>query len=66
MEKGLWSKKLWDALKSLSAITVNTYADACTGRAKCHEALGNKDEAVLDIQRSLGLDKQLKEASEAL
>lgn len=71
MEKGFIyyeSKNYRDALKIFeTAITVNnTYADAYYWRAKCHEALGNKSEAVLDYQRSLGLDKQLKEASEAI
>lgn len=71
MEKGFIyyeSKNYRDALKIFeTAITVNnTYADAYYWRAKCHEALGNETEAVLDYQRSLGLDKQLKEASEAI
>lgn len=71
MEKGFIyyeSKNYRDALKIFeTAITVNnTYADAYYWRAKCHEALGNKSEAMLDYQRSLGLDKQLKEASEAI
>lgn len=49
------------------AITVNnTYADAYYWRAKCEEALGKKDEALLDYRRSLGLDKQLKESVEAI
>jgi tetratricopeptide (TPR) repeat protein len=71
MEKGFIyyeSKKYNDALKVFStAITVNQmYPDAYYWKAKCEEALGNKDEAITDYKRSLGLDKGLKEASEAL
>lgn len=71
MEKGFIyydNKNYQEALKVFeTAITVNrTYADAYYWRAKCYEALGNKSEAVLDYQRSLGLDKQLKEAAEAI
>jgi tetratricopeptide (TPR) repeat protein len=71
MEKGFVyydSKKYNDALKVFqTAITVNqTYADAYYWKAKCEEALGNKDEAIVDYKRSLGLDKGLKEASDAI
>jgi tetratricopeptide (TPR) repeat protein len=71
MEKGFVyydSKKYNDALKVFqTAITVNQmYADAYYWKAKCEEALGNKDEAIVDYKRSLGLDKGLKEASEAI
>lgn len=71
MEKGFIyydNKNYPQALKVFeTAITVNrTYTDAYYWRAKCQEALGNKTEAVLDYKRSLGLDKQLKEASEAI
>ena len=71
MEKGFIyydSKNFKEALKVYeTAITVNnTYADAYYWRARCHEALGNKSEAILDYQRSLGLDKQLEEAAEAI
>ena len=71
MEKGFIyydNKKYSDALKVFqTAITVNQmYADAYYWRAKCEEALGNKDEAIADYKRSLGLDKGLKEAEEAL
>lgn len=44
----------------------NTYADAYYWKAKCYEALGNKPEAIINYKRSLGLDKQLKEAAEAI
>lgn len=71
MEKGFIyydSKNYLEALKVFEkAITVNnTYADAYYWRAKCEEAAGNKEDAVLDYKRSLGLDKQLKEAAEAI
>ncbi len=71
MEKGFIyydSKNYKDALKVFeTAITVNnTYADAYYWRAKCQEALGNKEDALLDYKRSLGLDKQLKEAAAAI
>lgn len=71
MEKGFVyyeSKNYNEALKVFeTVITIsNTYADAYYWRAKCEEALGNKADAVLDYKRSLGLDKQLKEAGEAI
>ncbi len=71
MEKGFIyydAKKFDDALKVFQqAITVNNlYADAYYWEAKCYEAKGNKQDAILNYQRSLGLDKNLKEAKEAL
>ncbi|WP_207493190.1 tetratricopeptide repeat protein [Aridibaculum aurantiacum] len=49
------------------AITVNNlYADAYYWKAKTLEAMGNKQEAITNYQRSLGLDKTLTEAREAL
>jgi len=71
MEKGFIyydSKKYNDAMKVFqTAITVDQmYPDAYYWKAKCEEALGNKDEAVADYKRSLGLDKGLKEAAEAI
>jgi tetratricopeptide (TPR) repeat protein len=71
MEKGFIyyeSKNYQDALKVFDkAVTVsNTYADAYYWRAKCYEAMGNKPEAIINYKRSLGLDKQLKEAAEAI
>lgn len=71
MEKGFIyydSKDYNGALKVFDkAITVNnTYADAYYWRAKCNEALGNKADALLDYQRSLGFDKELKEARDAI
>ena len=71
MEKGFIfydSKDYTNASKVFEkAITVNnTYADAYYWRAKCNEALGNKADALIDYQRSLGLDKELKEAKDAI
>ncbi len=49
------------------AITVNNmYADAYYWQAKTFEAMGNKQEAILNYQRALGLDRTLTEAREAL
>jgi tetratricopeptide (TPR) repeat protein len=71
MEKGFIyydSRNFPQALHTFeTALTVNkTYADAYYWIAKCNEAMGNKAEAVLNYKRSLGLDKQLKEAEEAI
>ena len=71
MEKGFIhydSRNYTEALKVFeTAITVNkTYADAYYWQAKCYEATGNKTEALLNYKRSLGLDKQLKEARQAI
>lgn len=71
MEKGFlyYDDKKYDvALKVFeTAITVNNlYADAYYWKAKCYEAMGNKDEALTNYKRSLGLDKQLKEAADAV
>lgn len=71
MEKGFIyfdTKKYEEALKVFErAITVNNlYADAYYWQAKCYEALGNKEEALINYKRSLELDKQLKEAREAI
>jgi tetratricopeptide (TPR) repeat protein len=50
-----------------TALSVNnTYADAYYWKAKCNEAMGNKSEAVINYKRALGLDKQLKEAADAI
>jgi tetratricopeptide (TPR) repeat protein len=71
MEKGFIyydNKNYQQALRVFqTAITVNkAYADAYYWTAKCNEAMGNKSEAITNYQRSLGLDKQLKEAAEAI
>ena len=71
MEKGFifyGSKKYTDAQKIFeTAITINnTYADAYYWKAKTFEAMGNSDQALLNYERSLGLDKNLKEARAAI
>jgi tetratricopeptide (TPR) repeat protein len=71
MEKGFVyysTQKMPDALKTFeTAITVsNTYADAYYWKAKIQEAMGQKDQALLNYERALGLDKQLKQAREAI
>lgn len=71
MEKGFIyydSKNYQQALQIFeTALKVNkTYADAYYWKAKCNEAMGNKPEALINYKRSLGLDKQLKEAAEAV
>ncbi|TDH21472.1 tetratricopeptide repeat protein [Segetibacter sp. 3557_3] len=71
MEKGFIrydSKDYPSALQVFQrAITVNnTYADAYYWQAKTYEAMGNKQEAILNYQRALGLDKNLSQARAAL
>ncbi len=71
MEKGFIyyeSRNYADAVKVFeTAITVNKmYPDAYYWKAKCFEAMGNKEEALVDYKRSLGLDKNLKEAADAV
>lgn len=71
MEKGFIyyeSKNYADAVKVFeTAITLNKmYPDAYYWKAKCSEAIGNKEEALLNYKRSLGLDKNLKEAADAV
>jgi tetratricopeptide (TPR) repeat protein len=71
MEKGFIyydSKNYQQALKVFeTALTVNnTYADAYYWKAKCYEAINNKEEAVVNYKRALGLDKNIKEAADAI
>ena len=71
MEKGFvyyTEQKFADALKTFeTAITVNnTYADAYYWTAKVQETIGQKDKALLNYERALGLDTQMKEAREAI
>lgn len=71
MEKGFIyydSKEYQKALQIFeTAVTVNnSYADGYYWKAKCYEALGNKEEAIINYKRSLGLDKQLIEAAQAI
>ena len=71
MEKGFIyydQKKYKEALAVFDrAITINNqYADAYYWKAKTNEAAGDKQEAITNYQRSLGMDKGLKEARAAL
>ena len=71
LEKGFVyydDKNFTEALKIFEKATTvnNMYADAYYWIAKCNEALGNKEEALTNYERSLGLDKQLKEAADAI
>ena len=71
LEKGFIyydQKKYSEALKifELAATVSNTYADAYYWQAKCFEGLGNKKEAINNYQKALTLDKNLKEADDAL
>ena len=70
MEKGsilFKQQKYEEALKVFDlAITIsNSFADAFFWKAKCQEALGQKQEAKLNYLRACGLDKTLTEAKEA-
>jgi len=71
LEKGFIlydDKQFADALKifQMAAKINNTYADAYYWEAKCFEALNKKEEAIKNYQASLLLDKDLKEAKDAL
>lgn len=71
MEKGfiLYDNKKWkDAAEVFNtAITVkNTYADAYYWLAKTQEAMNNHKDALLNYQRSYGLDKTLTQAKTAI
>ncbi|OIQ97495.1 tetratricopeptide repeat protein [mine drainage metagenome] len=61
-------KKFAEALKifQMAANVNNTYADAYYWQAKCFEAMNKKEEAIKNYQTSLVLDKNLKEAKDAL
>ena len=70
MDKG---QVLYDQKKYAEAINVfqlalkvsATYADAYYWLGKSQEAMGKKEDAVLNYQRAYGLDKSLSEAKEA-
>ncbi len=71
MEKGFVffdQKKYPEALQTFeTAITVsNLYADAYYWKAKTLETMGKKEDALTNYERALGLDKQIKEAREAI
>lgn len=44
----------------------NTYPDGYYWIGRCHEAMGNKDQALIFYQRTLGLDKDFSEAAEGI
>jgi tetratricopeptide (TPR) repeat protein len=60
-------KQFTEAQKTFEKATTvsTTYADAYYWLGKCQEALGNKEEARLNYQRSYGFDKTMTEAKEA-
>lgn len=60
-------KKYADAIKTLDlALKIsNSFADAFFWKAKCQEALGQKEDAKLNYLRAYGLDKTLTEANDA-
>lgn len=70
MEKG---RILYKQSKFKEAIEVydlaikvsNSFADAHLWKAKCHEALGQKEDAKISYQRAYAFDKTLTEAKEA-
>jgi len=71
LEKGFIlydDKQFADALKifQMAAKINNTYADAYYWEAKCFEAMNKKEEAIKNYQTALLLDKDLKEAKDAL
>ncbi|MCX6316652.1 MAG: tetratricopeptide repeat protein [Bacteroidetes bacterium] len=61
-------KRYPEALKVFNlALTISPdYADNYYWIGKCQEAMGQKEEAKLNYQRTLGIDKDFKEAREAL
>lgn len=70
LEKGriLYKQKKYnEALKVYQlALTVsNSFADTYYWMGLCQEALGQKEEALLNYKRAYGLDKTLKEAKDA-
>ena len=70
MEKGrilYKQKKYRDAIAVYDLVLTvsNSFADAFFWKAKCQEALGQKQEAKLNYQRAYGLDKTLTEAKDA-
>jgi tetratricopeptide (TPR) repeat protein len=71
IEKGivLYEQKKYDeALKifSLASTVSNTDADTYFWMARSYEVLGNKEEAVKNYERALSLERDFKEAWEAL
>jgi tetratricopeptide (TPR) repeat protein len=60
-------KKYIEALKVFQLVnTISaTFADAYYWIAKCQQALGQKEEALLNYQRAYGLDKTFREAKDS-
>lgn len=60
-------KRYPEALKTLNLLlnVSPDYADTYYWIAKCQEAMGQKEEALLNYQRAYGLDKEMTEAKEA-
>ena len=70
IEKGrvFFDQKKYDEAKKvfLQAVTISsTFADGYYWLGRCQEALGEKQEALLNYQRAYGLDKTFTEAKEA-
>ncbi len=61
-------KKYDEAIKvfKVAAAINNTYADAYYWQGKCFEAMNDKPSAITNYNRALVLDKNLKEAEQAL
>jgi tetratricopeptide (TPR) repeat protein len=71
IEKGiiLFERKQYDeALKvfNMAATVSNTDADAYYWMGRCYEATGKKEEAIINYERALSLDKNFSEAKDAL
>lgn len=71
IEKGivLYEQKRYDsALKVfvMAATVSNTNPDAWYWMARCYEVLGKKDEAILNYERALAIDKNFEEARAGL
>jgi tetratricopeptide (TPR) repeat protein len=71
LDKGeiLYDQKKYDeAIKIFQLVknNNNTYADAYFWIGKCYEAQGKKQEAALEYERAVALDKDFKEAKEGM
>lgn len=71
LEKGFIfydAKQYKEALNifTLAATVSNVYADAYYWQAKCHEAMNNKKEALVNYEKALALDKNFVEAKEGI
>jgi tetratricopeptide (TPR) repeat protein len=71
IEKGIafFKQKNYDgALNTfrMAATVSNTYPDAYYWMGRCYEAINRKEEAILNYERAISLDKHFTEAKEAL